>query len=191
MRNAIPAALVALAVLASAVGVAAQKPVRELPIFINGPLPPASPAEMIRAADAVIVARYTGTNRLVARGTRGASKAVDSTDYAFEILEVLKFDPLLPPGVEPQIDIRLEGGDRELPTRIERTAIAHTEPLIPHHRYAVFLSRNTVRDELYLAWAGASLYDITSDTVRSLDRERRRQEGMPVAEFLDALRAAQ
>jgi len=189
MRKVILTGLLALAALASPLDIAAQKSVKELTVFVDGSPPPASPAEMLREADAVIVARYTGKSRLIARGTPGASPVVDSTNYTFEILETLKFDPLLPPGVEPQIEVNLTGGDRALPTHIERTKIAHTESLSPRHTYVVFLKRNRVRAELYLAWGAAGLYDITENRVRPIERERRRHEDMPVSAFLDVLRA--
>jgi len=162
-----------------------QKPVREGLMFVDGERVPPTPAEMLRDADGVIVARYTGKSRLIDKGATGDF----STNYTFEITETLKPNRLLPTAGAP-VDINLPGGDKEFATYVERIRVAHTEPLYSSHTYVVFLSRNTVRPELYVSWNMRSLFDITGGVVKPIDLEDRRQEGLSAGVFLEALRKA-
>jgi hypothetical protein len=189
---------VALAIATAALIVAILGDGRELPprpvsivgtIFVYGAPPPATPEEMLREADAVIVASYTGQHRLIER-REGRFPWVYSTNYQFEIVETLKVHRLLPTGSRSRIDVRLHGGDRELPTRIERIVLHQANALQPDHTYVVFFARNWKRPELYLAWGAAGLYDITGKIVEPVERLNRRYADRSVAAFLGDLRKA-
>jgi hypothetical protein len=164
----------------------AQKPVRESEVIVDGQGPPASLAEMARSADGIVVARYTGRSRLIPRGSPEGLIGIEVTSFAFEVTETVK--GLLPVGDE--LEVRMIGGDQERSDHIRRTRVAGTDPLRPGHQYVVFLTFNPVRNELRLAWGAAGLYDVTTSTVRGVERQRRLRDGESVTAFLEALRSA-
>jgi hypothetical protein len=145
---------------------------------------------MVREAAAVVVAKYTGKERLVESHKEWGVDRLYSINYELEILETLKFDPLLPSGARARLDDNLSEEQRRTATRVMRTRLADAIPLRPGHTYVAFFARNTVRPELYLAWMADGLYDITRSTVEPVKRGNRRHENLSAAAFIDILRQA-
>ena len=137
---------------------------------------------MVRVADAVVVARYTGRSQLV------TSPGVDCTKFAFEIMEIVK--GVLPTVVGDELQVQMIGGDREFSDHIRRTRVAETEPLRRGREDVMFLRFNPVKNDFGLAWASAGLYDVTAGKIRAVERGIPRHDGESTAVFLEALRNA-
>jgi hypothetical protein len=152
---------------------------------------PESTAEMVREAAAIVVARYTGRQRLVGLHEVATTVRTYSINYEFEILETLKFHPLLPSNPRARVGIDLREQERRTATGVFRTKLADAVPLRPHHTYVAFFARNYVRPELYLAWMADSLYDVTGSTVEPVNRGDRSRANLSAAAFLDILRQAE
>jgi hypothetical protein len=179
----------ALLQLSLMVAVNAQKPIDEQLFIRDGERPPSTAAEMANAAVAVVVAKHTGNARLVETLIPGGPTLL-STAHAFELVEIIKYDSLLPPFGKP-FDIIVPGGDKELPTRILRSKMAETEAINRHGTYVIFLRWNEVANKMELAWDHAGLQEVTTNTVRSASRSHSRHSGKTKDAFLEELRASQ
>jgi len=197
MKGAITTAALAIATAALIVALLGDtreisflKPFGDGIVWVNYSPAPKSPGEMVREAAAVIVAKYTGKQRLLETRREFAVDHVYSIKYEFEILETLKSDPLLPSGDRARLDIDLSEEERRTATHVMRTRLADAAPLRPDRTYVVFLARNSVRPELYLAWVADGLYDVTAASVEPVNRRNRRHENLSAKAFLDILRQA-
>ena len=110
-------------------------------VFVDGTGPPGSTADMVREAAAVVVARYTGRQRLEGSHEVAIRDRYYSINYEFEILETLKSDPLLPSGTRTRLEINLREQERRAATGVMRTSLAGAVPLRPDHTYVAFFAR--------------------------------------------------
>jgi hypothetical protein len=167
-----------------------EKPVQEEVVDVSYRRPPETAREMVSRAAAVVVAEWGGQSRLVESGVSGAGIPLPKmTAYTFRILEIVKLDPLLP-SVGDSIDFTVIGGEKELPTRVERTKNRDALDFVPHHRYVIFIGRDSNTSELYLMWGLLGVYDITSRTVTSLSPAWRRHDGTDATSFVSEVKAA-
>ena len=144
--------------------------------------PPATPAEMAQAADAVVIAKYTGKRRSVA--DRPADlRAAFTTDYTFEILRVVKQHFLLG-NVGDEFQINLAGGVRDVGRDRVQHFILDANALRENGDYVVFLKKNSSLDELYIAWQQSALFELTASGVLAMDRRKTQHDGKAREAFL-------
>jgi hypothetical protein len=169
---------------------AAQKPLKEEPLWVSGTVAPANPAEMKAAADVVLLARYTGQHRL--KEASGRPEPV-ATTHTFEVIEVLKGAGVALSATDT-VDVEMLGGIVEHPTFTVSTRLQGQESLVPNRRYVLFLTPLPQRPGTVFrpTWgnAGEGVFDITGERVRPLSTTRRQQRGMSRTTFLEELRDA-
>ena len=178
---------VSVIVLVAAAVLHAQKPVIESPLRTSPIRPPATAPEMVASADAVIVAQWTGQARAGERTSPDGLLLPTRTFYTFRVEEVIKNHPSLPP-LGQEIEFWLPGGDRELPTRIERVRDPKTGDLRPSGRYVLFADHSVRTGELYLAWGPLGVYEITNGRVAALRLDWPRHDGKDAGAFLREIR---
>jgi hypothetical protein len=170
------------------VGVA-QKPVKEEALWIDGSQAPPTVTDMVAGAQIVVVASYTGDERLHP-DLRPTS--IISSLYKFEIAEVIKstIGPALKPG--GSIEVEMFGGVTELPNETVHTRVHGEERLIPKRRYVLFLNYLPWRSigNYVRAWGhpGEGIYDISGNRVRPLSTTRREHRGKSAESFLAEIR---
>jgi hypothetical protein len=141
---------------------------------------------MVAAADAVVLAKYTGRHSLVEHPVPGVAPR-RSTSYSFEVTEILKLHEQLPfAGGEVQIE--LPGGDKEEPGHIERMRDRETRPLVARDDYVLFLRWNVQQQRFVLPWGAAAIYDVSGGAVTSLRSSWPRHDGTAAKDFLANVR---
>jgi len=160
--------LVIAAVLLSAASASAQKPVKELPIFVDSPTPPATVEAMTDAASAVVVATYTGTSR--------PTKALPQLyrDHLFTITEILKLEGHLP-YAGSDIAIPLAGSRRETADHVEQEWPLEVRHLRKGNSYLLFLKWNIQLDRWDPAWGSRGIFDISDGAVTALHESQGHQ----------------
>jgi hypothetical protein len=93
------------------------------------------------------------------------------------------------PLVGSDLELELLGGDKELPTYIERMRDPETRELKKNGRLVLFLSSNWNRNSLQLAWGPLGIYDITDGLVTSLRTGWRAHDNKAANVFLTEVRA--
>jgi hypothetical protein len=163
------------------------KPIRELKSYVDGPTAPTDLTAMLNRVAAVVVGHYTGKSRFI-QETDPARAPIVMTGYFFQILEIIKADPLLPP-VGGTLEVKLIGGDIELPTLIERKRVDGTSLPQPNGTYAIFLIRDHAGQELWPAFTGyGGLYEVGSGQVVPLGRSGSAHAKKDAQSFLTDLR---
>ena len=173
-----------------AVAQAGQKPVREEDLFVSYRKPPDTVAEMVSTATAVVVAEWTGQSRPVEEAVSGGGiPPPNVTAYNFRLLNIVKLDPLLP-CVGGEIEFNVMGGEKESTTHVERTKNRSALDFMAHHRYVIFIGRDSRANKLYLRWGPLGVYDVTNRSVASLSPSWRRHNGTDANSFLSAVKSA-
>lgn len=190
-------AAVLVAVAAAASLSAWQKPIKEEVFFADPIPPPGTGPEMAAEADAVAVIRYTGRSELIESTPAGerippdAEPAGDmpilrSTDYIFEVLEILKIHGELPQ-IGGELRINLLGGTKDKGAYVLRRREQYRAELVPQRAYLAFLRWGPLQQRLYLAWGRAGLFEINSGKLRSVDRGGWRHDGSDATAFIGSL----
>jgi ABC-type tungstate transport system permease subunit len=150
----------------------AGKPIKDDVVFVDSAGPPANLQEMKSQADAVVVARYTGTSREISwlRGRRADPPAVAFERWGeFEILDILKPHAVIPP-VGMRAEIVVPGSYQEFPTYVLHTLADGVEEPEQGHTYVIFLAVGRWRSERSLrsAWNAYSIIDISGPSTKPL-----------------------
>lgn len=183
--------ILTLFVVLSSVADTAQRPVREEAMWIDGSQPPATAAAMVADAEIVLVANYTGKQRLKPDLT---PLSTISSLHEFEIVEVIKSTtaPELKSG--DVIEIQMFGGITETAKETVHTRVHGEERLIPKRRYVLFLNYLPWRSvgNYVKAWGnpGEGIYELTGNRVRPLSTMRQEHRGQTADGFLAELRKA-
>ena len=190
MRVGVLAMLVLLVALSSRTETD-QKPVREEAMWVDGSQPPATVAAMVADSEIVLVANYTGKERL--RPDLTPTSTISSL-YEFEIVEVIKSTTVATLQAGRVIEIQMFGGITETPKETLRTRVHGQERLIPKRQYVLFLNYLPWRSvgSFVKAWGspGEGIYELTGNRVRPLSTMRQEHRGQPADTFLAELRKA-
>jgi hypothetical protein len=151
-----------------------------------GQPPPPTVQEMVDFADAVVVAHHTGATEVRQSATSVAGYTLVSTSHTFRVIEIVKFNAMLP-AVGATFPVVTPGGNRNRGTHVERTRVGETEPMNLQGTYVVFLSG---KSKLQLLWSHGGLLEITSGFVKSGSLDVARHNGKPADAFLAELRQA-
>jgi len=170
---------------------AAGKPIKDEMLFVDGMGPPRTVREMKAAADAVVVARYTGiSHEFPDRPARSQGAALPKFERLgeFEVLEVVKPHSVMPSSGRIETDV--PGSYQEFPRYILHTYADGVDEPLPGRTYVVFLRYLGSRSEgtWRSAWPGYSFYDVSGDYPKGLARGFEFRERTTKG-FLDDLRA--
>lgn len=188
MRSIFLGALVLIASLAVAQSQEKQsgKPVQQRPVIVESIPPPSTLTEMVAQADAVVIAQATGRARL--RRRMRDDSALEST-HSFDVKEVIKYSASVPIAGEV-LDLDVLGGTREYESYILSQFVTDWDPVLPNHRYLIFVRQlsNQLGERLVPYWS-AGIFDITGNSVKSLDKTFRRYNDKTSAQFLGDVQA--
>jgi hypothetical protein len=145
-------------------------PEEESLMAVDGIGSPDTVAGMKAAADAVVLVTYWGQRRTL-KGRDSLSPP--STIYRFEMREILKPHPALPPGSR-RLDLELRGGTIEEPNLVRHAVVDGRRELIRGNRYVLFINRRRKR------WIPApgqdggstSIYDVSGRRATNLSSEQ-------------------